>query len=222
MKSIILFDLDGTLTDPKEGITKSVQHALRAYGIEEPDLDKLCPFIGPPLADSFQEFYGFDEEKAREAIPVFHEYFVDRGIFENRVFPGIRALLSELKEAGCILAVATSKPELFAGQILDHFKLLEFFDLVGGADMEETRVRKGDVILYTLAQLEKLMGEPICRSRVLMVGDRMHDVIGAKEAGIACVGVLYGYGDREELTKAGADKLAESVPELHQFLLGWV
>lgn len=222
MKSIILFDLDGTLTDPKEGITKSVQHALRAYGIEEPDLDKLCPFIGPPLTDSFREFYGFDEDEARAAIPVFHEYFVDRGIFENRVFPGIRTLLSDLKEAGCILAVATSKPELFAGQILAHFKLREFFDLVGGADMEETRVRKGDVILYTLDQLEKLMGEPICRSRVLMVGDRMHDVIGAKEAGIACVGVLYGYGDREELTKAGADELAESVPDLHRFLLGMV
>lgn len=219
MKSIILFDLDGTLTDPREGITKSVQHALKAYGIEEPDLDKLCPFIGPPLADSFQEFYGFNEKEARAAIPVFHEYFIDRGIFENRVFPGIEALLSELKEAGCTLAVATSKPELFAGQILDHFKLREFFALVGGADMEETRVKKGDVILYTLKQLEKLMGEPICRSRVLMVGDRMHDVIGAKEAGIACMGVLYGYGDREELTKAGADELAESVPDLHQRLL---
>lgn len=222
MKTTILFDLDGTLTDPKEGITKSVQYALRAYGIEEPDLDKLCPFIGPPLVDSFKEFYGLDEQEARAAIPVFHQYFTVKGIFENRVYPGIRELLTELREAGCTLAVATSKPELFAEQILDYFNLRDLFDLVGGADMEETRVRKGDVILYTLGRLEQLIGEPVCRSRVLMVGDRMHDVQGAKETGLSCVGVLYGYGDRDELTKAGADELAESVPALRQLLMNWI
>lgn len=218
MKPIILFDLDGTLTDPREGITKSVQHALRAYGIEETDLDKLCLFIGPPLMDSFKEFYGLDDREARDAIGVFQEYFAVKGIYENRVYPGIRELLSELRKAGCTLLVATSKPEQFAKQILAHFGLREFFDLVGGADMEEIRVRKGDVILYTLDRLEKLTGKPVCRSRVFMVGDRMHDVMGAKEAGISCVGVLYGYGDRRELTKAGADELAESVPELHRLL----
>ena len=153
MNHIILFDLDGTLTDPKEGITKSVQHALQAYGIDEPDLDKLCPFIGPPLSDSFKEYYGFSEAQAREAIGHFHEYFTKQGMFENKVYPGIREMLIRLKDAGLTLAVATSKPEPFAIQILEHFDLLSYFTLVGGADMEEIRVRKGDVIAYTLDRL---------------------------------------------------------------------
>ena len=153
MNHIILFDLDGTLTDPKEGITKSVQHALQAYGIDEPDLDKLCPFIGPPLSDSFKEYYGFSEAQAREAIDHFHEYFTKQGMFENKVYPGIREMLTRLKDAGLTLAVATSKPEPFAIQILEHFDLLSYFTLVGGADMEEIRVRKGDVIAYTLDRL---------------------------------------------------------------------
>lgn len=153
MNHIILFDLDGTLTDPKEGITKSVQHALQAYGIDEPDLDKLCPFIGPPLSDSFKEYYGFSEAQAREAIGYFHEYFTKQGMFENKVYPGIREMLTRLKDAGLTLAVATSKPEPFAIQILEHFDLLSYFTLVGGADMEEIRVRKGDVIAYTLDRL---------------------------------------------------------------------
>ena len=126
MNHIILFDLDGTLTDPKEGITKSVQHALQAYGIDEPDLDKLCPFIGPPLSDSFKEYYGFSEAQAREAIDHFHEYFTKQGMFENKVYPGIREMLARLKDAGLTLAVATSKPEPFAIQILEHFDLLSY------------------------------------------------------------------------------------------------
>lgn len=219
MKTIILFDLDGTLTDPKEGITKAVQYALRAYGVEEEDLDKLCPFIGPPLTDSFQEFYGFTEKDARAAIPIFHEYFTDRGMYENKVYPGIPEMLSDLREAGCVLAVATSKPEIFAEQILDHFGLLGYFHLVGGADMNETRVRKGEIIEYTLKRLEReVMDRAIDRAEVLMVGDRMHDVMGAAEAGVPCVGVLYGYGGREELVSAGADYLAESVGKLGKLL----
>lgn len=220
MKKILLFDLDGTLTDPKEGITKSVQYALRAYGVEAEDLDALCPFIGPPLTDSFQEFYGFTERDARAAIPVFHEYFTERGMFENKVYAGIPEMLGLLKQAGCILAVATSKPEIFAEQILEHFGLLQYFDLVGGADMNETRVRKGEIIQYTLERLEsEVTGAPLSRSEVLMVGDRRHDVLGAAEAKIPCVGVLYGYGGREELEQAGADYLAESVKALELLLL---
>ena len=165
MNHIILFDLDGTLTDPKEGITKSVQHALQAYGINEPDLDKLCPFIGPPLSDSFKEYYGFSEAQAREAIGYFHEYFTKQGMFENKVYPGIREMLTRLKDAGLTLAVATSKPEPFAIQILEHFDLLSYFTLVGGADMEEIRVRKGDVIAYTLDRLGTTPEE----SKVIMV-----------------------------------------------------
>ena len=210
MNHIILFDLDGTLTDPKEGITKSVQHALQAYGIDEPDLDKLCPFIGPPLSDSFKEYYGFSEAQAREAIDHFHEYFTKQGMFENKVYPGIREMLARLKDAGLTLAVATSKPEPFAIQILEHFDLLSYFTLVGGADMEEIRVRKGDVIAYTLDRL----GTTPEKSKVIMVGDRKHDVEGAKKTGLSVVGVLYGYGSREELQDAGADYLCETPREV--------
>ena len=214
MNHIILFDLDGTLTDPKEGITKSVQHALQAYGINEPDLDKLCPFIGPPLSDSFKEYYGFSEAQAREAIGYFHEYFTKQGMFENKVYPGIREMLTRLKDAGLTLAVATSKPEPFAIQILEHFDLLSYFTLVGGADMEEIRVRKGDVIAYTLDRLGTTPEE----SKVIMVGDRKHDVEGAKKTGLSVVGVLYGYGSREELQDAGADYLCETPGEVAELL----
>lgn len=214
MRKIILFDLDGTLTDPMEGITKSVQHALKAYGIIEEDLTKLCPFIGPPLKDSFVEFYGFSEKDGKEAISVFHEYFTERGIFENKVYEGMEDMLFALKEAGYVLAVATSKPEIFAIQILEHFKLDTYFEVVGGADMEEIRVKKGDVIKYTLGRLDFKDGE-----QVVMVGDRKHDILGAKEAGLQSIGVLYGYGDREEFEEAGADYMVETVPQLKEMLL---
>lgn len=217
MNHIILFDLDGTLTDPKEGITKSVQYALKAYGIDEPDLDKLCPFIGPPLSDSFREFYGFSDTQSREAIDHFHEYFTRQGMFENKVYPGIEKVLGDLKNAGIILAVATSKPEQFAIQILEHFDLLSYFTLVGGADMEEIRVRKGDVIAYTL---ERLHTSPD-KSKIIMVGDRKHDIIGAHENHIQCVSVLYGYGSREEFAENGADYQVETVEELGEFLKRW-
>ncbi len=214
MKKVILFDLDGTLTDPKVGITRSVQHALRYYGIEEPDLDKLCPFIGPPLTDSFQELYGFSLPQAKEAIEKYREYFSVTGIFENEVYPGIPEMLGMLKEKGFTLAVATSKPEEYSIRILEHFGLAPYFALVGGADMTETRVKKGEIIAYTLDRL----GVNSKETPVMMVGDRKHDVIGAKENGIPCVGVLFGYGSREELLEAGADALVESVKELGEVL----
>ena len=214
MKKVILFDLDGTLTDPKVGITKSVQHALRYYGIEEPDPDKLCPFIGPPLTDSFQELYGFSLPQAKEAIEKYREYFSVTGIFENEVYPGIPEMLGMLKEKGFTLAVATSKPEEYSIRILEHFGLDSYFQLVGGADMTETRVRKGDIIAYTLNRL----GVNPKETPVVMVGDRKHDLIGAKENQLPCVGVLFGYGSREELREAGADALAESVKELGEIL----
>ncbi len=217
MNHIILFDLDGTLTDPKEGITKSVQHALQAFGIVEPDLEKLCPFIGPPLSDSFKEYYGFGKEQSREAIDYFHEYFTKQGMFENKVYPGIREMLGKLKNIGLTLAVATSKPEQFAIQILEHFDLISYFTLVGGADMEEIRVRKGDVIEYTLKRLNTTPEN----SKIIMVGDRKHDIIGAHENKIPCVSVLYGYGSREEFTENGADYQVETVEKLEDFLIKW-
>ena len=228
-KEIILFDLDGTLTDPMEGITKSVQYALRHYGIEEPDLEKLTPFIGPPLRDSFMKYYGFSKEQADEAVWVYREYFADKGIFENQELPGIRAMLEELKAAGKQLYVATSKPEVYARQILEHFHLDEYFAFVGGADMGETRVKKGDVIRYVLDEAGisgrktagvEAAGTEVSLESIVMVGDREHDILGAKENGISSVGLLLGYGSREELLEAGAAQIAEDTKELEEILLG--
>lgn len=213
-KNYILFDLDGTLTDPMIGITKSVQHALRAYGIEVEQLEELCPFIGPPLRDSFMKYYGLSSEQATGAITKYREYFSVDGLFENKEYPGIREMLSELKAAGKHLMVATSKPEVFAKQILDHFSMTEYFDFIGGASLDESRIRKGDVIQYVLEQSHITQLE-----QVVMVGDREHDVIGAIEQGLDCVGVLYGYGDRKELETAGADYIVSTVEELKSLLL---
>lgn len=213
-RKYILFDLDGTLTDPGLGITKSVQHALRTYGIEEPDLEKLYPFIGPPLKDSFVKYYGFSEEQGMEAIGRYREYFSVKGIFENVVYDGIPGMLKKLKEDGRILLVATSKPELFAEQILKHFELYDYFDYVGGASMDEVRVKKSEVIAYVM---EKMGIQDV--NQMIMVGDREHDVLGARGNGIDCVGVLFGYGDRQELEDADAYHIVETVEELGEYLL---
>lgn len=216
-KKYILFDLDGTLTDPMVGITRSVQHALRAYGIEEEDLKKLYPFIGPPLKDSFMKYYGFPEAQAEEAIEKYREYFRVTGIFENKVYDGIEDMLRELKARDGILLVATSKPEEFAMQILEHFHLSQYFDYVCGASMDEKRVKKGEVIGYALERAG--IGQV---DEAVMVGDREHDVIGAHENGMDCVGVLFGYGSREELEEAGAGETAGTVEELQEILLGYL
>ena len=204
-RSLILFDLDGTLTDPGLGITNSVMYALERFGIRETDRSRLYPFIGPPLTESFQRFYGFSPEDARRAVDVYREYFRDRGIFENKVYPGIPGFLERLCRDGRRLAVATSKPEPFALRIVEHFGLSEFFVRVAGAAMDETRTRKEEVIRYALAEL----GSPAPED-TLMVGDREHDVIGAAACGIETLGVLYGYGSREELLRAGAEYLADT------------
>ncbi|MFR5601191.1 MAG: HAD family hydrolase [Lachnospiraceae bacterium] len=214
----LFFDLDGTLTDPKVGITKSVAHALEYYGIHVEDPDVLCPFIGPPLTDSFQEFYGLTMEQAREGVLKFREYFEVTGLYENQVYPGMESTLARLQAAGFRLMVATSKPEAFAKKILEHFHMDGFFQFIGGADMEETRVRKGDVIRYVLEQ-----NQITDLSSVIMIGDRKHDILGAKEQGLRSIGVLYGYGDREELTAAGADWIAEDVSDLERIVNGlWI
>ena len=216
MIKYLLFDLDGTITDSADGITNSVSYALGNLGISE-EKSNLYRFVGPPLVDSFKEFYGFDEKKAEEGVRLYREYYAVKGIFENKVYPGIREMLTRLKDAGLTLAVATSKPEPFAIQILEHFDLLSYFTLVGGADMEEIRVRKGDVIAYTLDRLGTTPEE----SKVIMVGDRKHDIIGAHENQLPCAAVLYGYGSREEFTENGADYQIETVEELGDFLMKW-
>ncbi|MDF2886627.1 MAG: HAD-superfamily hydrolase, subfamily variant 1 [Lacrimispora sp.] len=208
-KDYLLFDLDGTLTDPKEGITKSVRHALNAFGINTENLDELCCFIGPPLKESFMEYYGFSEDDAQKAVGIFREYFSARGIFENKVYEGTAEVLKALVKSGKKLYVASSKPEVFVRKILEHFELDSYFEFMGGADFEEIRVRKADVIHYVLdtCAISDL-------SRTVMIGDRKHDILGAKEFGMDSVGVLYGYGNRQELLEAGADFLAESIFDL--------
>ena len=212
-KTYILFDLDGTLTDPMVGITKSVQYALKSYGIKEPDLEKLTPFIGPPLKDSFMKYYGFSEEQAVEAIGRYREYFAVTGMFENQVYDGIPQMLETLKAAGKKLFVATSKPEQFSIQILEHFHLKSYFDFVGAASMDEVRVKKDEVIAYVM----ETVGITDVR-KMVMVGDREHDILGAKKHGMDSVGVLFGYGSRQELKEAGATYLVESVKELEKLL----
>lgn len=212
-KEHLLFDLDGTLTDPKKGITRSVGYALKSFGIEVEDLDVLCPFIGPPLRDSFMEFYGFDQEQAAKAQCAYREYFSERGIFENRVYDKMEEMLKCLISQGRKLYVASSKPEEFVRKILVHFHLDSYFTFMGGSDFEETMVKKADVIRYVLRE-----NDITDLSRAVMIGDRKHDIWGAKEVGLESVGVLYGYGDSEELLEAGADHLAESVGSLKELL----
>lgn len=215
MYDVILFDLDGTLTDPGEGITNSVAYALRKFGIEVPDRRALYKFIVPPLYESFMKYYGFDRAGGLAAVEAYREYYRDRGIWENRVYDGIPALLAELKAAGKTLVLGTSKPEEFAERILKHFALRQYFDFVAGSTMDSARVAKADVLKYALESLHIAPSE-----RVVMVGDREHDVLGAEAVGLACVGVLFGYGDRPELERAGAAEIAADVPQLRKILLG--
>lgn len=210
----ILMDLDGTITNPKLGITKSVQYALKANHIFVDDLDSLCKFIGPPLKNSFMEFYGFSEEKAESAIATYREYFEVTGLYENEEYEGMEELLYKLKKAGKVIITATSKPEVFARRILEYFHLDQYFDDICGASMDEARSSKEAVIRYALDKngITEL-------SQVVMVGDRCYDIEGAKLVGLASLGVLFGFGSREELMEAGADRVVETVEELYEAIM---
>lgn len=211
------FDLDGTLTDPGIGITNSVMYALRKMGIEPPAREKLYSFIGPPLLDSFRQQYRMSPEEAQQALSYYREYFSETGLYENTVYGGIPELLSAAAGRGIRIVLATSKPLPFSERILKHFGLDPYFCFCSGSTMDEKRVKKEEVIAYALEKLS-IRPEEAGR-RVLMVGDRHHDVEGAHALGIPCVGVLYGYGSREELRACGADCLAESVEALRGILL---
>lgn len=217
MYRYILFDLDGTLTDPKEGITRSVQYALHSFGIDEPDLDKLEGFIGPPLKEQFMEFAGFHEKQALRAVEKYRERFSVTGLYENQIYEGIPEMLERLQEKGFLLAVASSKPTVFVEKILIHFQIDEYFTEVVGSELDGTRSDKGDVIREALRRLA--VGDKEKR-RAVMVGDRRHDVEGAHREGIACIGAAFGYGGREELSRAGAERIVETVTELEQALSG--
>ena len=210
----IIFDLDGTLTEPEEGITKCIQYALSKLGIDEPDRKKLCKFIGPPLVPAFMEHYGFDEPTARQALMFYRERFLEKGIYENKVYDGILSLLKELKEKGATLCLATTKPEPQAMEVLRHFEMLAFFDVVAGSDLSETVVEKPDVMRLAISRLSKYNPET-----AVMIGDRKFDIEGAKVHKIDSIGVLYGHGGKEELQTAGADYIVDSVDGLKNLLL---
>lgn len=218
LKEYLLFDLDGTLTDPKVGICTCVQYALQAFGIEEPDIDKLEPFIGPPLKDSFREFYHMDDMQAEAAVAKYRERFQDVGLFENEIYEGVPKMLKDLYEKGLHLAVASSKPTVFVERILEHFGIRKYFQVVVGSELDGRRVNKDEVVREALRQL---FGEkPVQRDKVYMIGDRRFDVEGAKALGVDSVGVTYGYGGMEELKEAKADYIVQSVEELHFFCCG--
>lgn len=221
MFNYILFDLDGTLTDPKLGITSSVQYALRALGIEEPSLDRLEPFIGPPLADSFREFYGLDEGQIETAIAKYRERFNDRGIYENEIYPGIAEMLAALKAGGKKLSIASSKPTQFVERILDYFDIRTYFDVIIGSNMDGTRSKKEEVVEEALRQmLPSEMTPAEKKAAVAMVGDRRFDIEGAREHGITSVGVSFGYAPEGELEQAGADYIVDTVNALLEVLNG--
>lgn len=212
--NIVLFDLDGTLTEPKEGITKSIRYALNKFGLDEENPQELVKFIGPPLQESFMKYYGFDEQKAWQAVLYYREYFSTRGIFENAVFAGIEDMLCELKQGGRKIVLATSKPTVYSVQILEHFGLAGYFNLVVGSNLDGSRIVKAEIIRDALAAVRSDE-----RENPVMVGDRKHDIIGARFNGIDSIGVSYGYGSRTELQEAGASHIVDTVNELRHLLL---
>lgn len=213
MIKYVLFDLDGTLTDPSVGITNSVKYALNKFGINVENTHELYPFIGPPLYDSFVGIYGFSHDNANLAVKYYREYFSPYGLYENALYDGIEKMLENLNAFGYKLILATSKPEEFAIRILKHFDLLKYFHSVCGATMDEKRNKKEDVIAFALSS------NNINTEHAIMVGDRLYDIDGAHINNIPAIGVLYGFGDLNELSKSGAEYIAESVAQLEEILL---
>ena len=203
-----LFDLDGTLTDPGLGIKNSIRYALKKYGAPALTEGELDTFVGPPLLDSFQKYCGVDREEALRLVQLYREYFLERGLYENRLYDDVDETLSELTRRGAKLYVATSKPEPFARKILAHFEIERYFTFIGGSTLEETRTDKGEVVAYVLKSANIDPKTEPC----VMVGDRVYDIQGGRSSGLETVGVLFGYGDRAEL--ADADHLITSFEEL--------
>ncbi len=209
----ILFDLDGTLTDPAIGITNSVTYALKKLGITPPERSELYKFIGPPLAYSFEKYYSLSKEESFKAVDYYREYFAPTGIFENAVYDGTIDMLNSLKGAGKKLILATSKPLVFADKILEHFELDKYFDITVGSNLDGTLTDKGEVIALALQK-----SGVTNLKKVAMVGDRKHDIIGAVKNNITPIGVTFGYGSYEELLSAGATHIVTSTRELYEFL----
>ena len=211
MIKYILFDLDGTLTNPKEGITRCVQHALRHFGIER-ECDELTEFIGPPLKEQFMKYASLSEEEGEKAVEVYRERFAPIGLFENELYDGVIQMLADLKKQGKILAMATSKPTFFAQQISDKFGISPYLSCLTGSELDGRNTDKAAVIKIVMDKLGATADETI------MVGDRMHDCEGARKCGIECIGVSYGFAAEDELEGCGVLKIADSPRELSRIL----
>ena len=211
----IFFDLDGTISDSALGITNAVSYALEHMGIQPPPREKLLHYIGPPLIRTFSSDYDLTPAEGERAVELYREYYNVTGIYECRMYAGMDELLRRLREAGARLVLATCKPTVMATRVLDHFGLTPYFEMVSGPELDGTRNEKHEVVAYALEQLG--IDSP---HRVIMVGDRRDDVLGAKACGVDCVGVLWGFGSHEELEAAGAVKTVDSGDQLLDFLLG--
>lgn len=210
----VFLDLDGTISDSALGIVNAAVYALTAMEQPVPDRETLLQLVGPPLIDSFMGFFGFDKPAAQEAIRLFREYYKEKGVIENSMYDGMEELFKTLRKGGKKLVVATSKPETLARQILTNYEVTDYFEYIAGSVMDETRIRKSEVIAYAMETLG--LKDP---SKIVMVGDRRHDVEGAAALGIDCIGVLYGYGSREELLSAGAKYLANTPQGISKIIL---
>ena len=228
----LLFDLDGTVTDSGPGIMNAARRALLRYNIEEADTERLRLFVGPPLDKSFMERYGFSEEDAWKAIGYFREYYNDKGVFENSVYPGMEELLSDLRDKGYTVAIASSKPQVMIHKVLDHFDIAKYFDVIVGCELDGTRSTKSEVVQEVLSQLTDLAREQglfagedksqtdateLVKQHAIMIGDRCYDAEGAHALGLPCIGILYGYGSRDEMEQAKADYILETVKDLENF-----
>lgn len=209
----IIFDLDGTITDSKPGIVKGVQYALHCYGVDEPDLDKLTSFVGPPLYQSFMDYLGCPEDEAKEVVECYREYYAETGLYENAMYEGVEALLYALKEKGYRLLIASSKPRLYVKRILSYFRVMRYFDIVEGSELDSKRTDKAELLSYVLEKWNLKADECI------MVGDRKHDILGAKANGMDSIAVGYGYGSEDELSKAGPTHFFSTIEEVKNFFL---
>ncbi|MCH5251510.1 MAG: HAD hydrolase-like protein [Lachnospiraceae bacterium] len=216
MYQYVLFDLDGTLTDSKPGILNCIQYALEKLGRPESDRDKLNCYLGPPLQISFQKYGGFDSETAIQATEIYRERFSTIGLFENCVFDGVIPMMKKLKKAGKMLAVATSKPKIYTDRILEKYELDPYFSVVVGSELDGTLSDKAEVVAEVFRQLFLTEAD---RAKAVMVGDREYDMTGAIKNKIDCIGVRYGYSEGDELERAGATYLVDTVSDLEKFLL---
>lgn len=207
----IFFDLDGTVTDSGPGIVKSVQYALRCYGIDEPDLDKLNSFVGPPLYKSFMDYLDCSEEEAKEAVECYREYYAENGLYENKLYDGIESLLYNLKEKGYKIILASSKPRIYVKRILSYFRIMRYFDYVEGSELDSQRTDKGELLAYVLKKWDLRPEESV------MIGDRKYDIEGAKANGMDSIAVGYGYGSVDELSAAGPTLFFPTIEELKKF-----